>query len=131
MIFLVLCNLVCTSVATRCIHTEVNWKDGENEEAREDSLVIMLLNKYLYKTFKLFSGTFMSMKVAITHVYFYRSCSASIFGRKEMKLPFFPPCYFSWEWKAVRQALITSSGPFKRAHGPMTISFKAIVMLVG
>jgi len=36
----------------------------------------------------------MSMKVAVTPVHFYRSCSVSIFGRKEMKLPFFFSCFF-------------------------------------
>jgi len=41
--------------------------DGENEEAREGSLVMLLqLHKYLYITFELFSGTRMSMKVAVT-----------------------------------------------------------------
>jgi len=67
--------------------------DGENEEEREGSLVMLLLllqlHKYLYITFELFSGTRMSMKVAVTPMHFYRSCSVSIFGRKEMKLPFF------------------------------------------
>ena len=38
----------------------------------------------------------MAMKVADTPVHFYRSCSVSIFGRKEMKLPFFfYVCFFS------------------------------------
>jgi len=63
--------------------------DGGNEEARECSLVLLLLHKYLYITCELFSGTVMAMKVADASVRFYRSCSVSIFGRKEMKLPIF------------------------------------------
>jgi len=63
--------------------------DVENEEAREGSLVVLLLHKYLYITCELFSGTLMAMNVFDTAVHFYRSCSVPIFGRKEMKLRFF------------------------------------------
>jgi hypothetical protein len=67
--------------------------NGENKEVREDSFVMKPLHKYLYTRFELFSGSFMSMKVAFVRLHLACSCSVFILGRKEIKFPFFS-CFF-------------------------------------